>query len=159
MKCVVSHYHVNNINQRQKVQGQVIIITRVTPFFFPFLLSILANAICHLYMSHWLQHHYKILILLTNFINLQIYDDHKDLLTNETVKKILGLRGFFHDVTFLTSVLSSLKTAILYLESSNTNLADCFIQLIKLTVSINNIPSEEGMIGFRNHCIDVINKR
>jgi hypothetical protein len=81
------------------------------------------------------------------------------LLTNETVKKILGLRGFFHDVTFLTSVLSSLKTAILYLESSNTNLADCFIQLIKLTVSINNIPSEEGMIGFRNHCIDVINKR
>ena len=81
------------------------------------------------------------------------------MLTNETVKKILGLRGFFHDVSFLTSVLLPLKIAILYLESSNTNLADCFVQLTKLAVSINKIPNERGMIGFKNHCINIINNR
>ena len=78
---------------------------------------------------------------------------------NETVKKILKARGFFHDVLFLTSVLLPLKVSILYLESSTTNLADCFIQLIKLAVSINKIPNERGIMGFKNHCINVINKR
>jgi hypothetical protein len=81
------------------------------------------------------------------------------LLTNEAVKKILGLRGFFHDVSFLTSILLPLKTAVLYLESSKTNLADCFIQLIKLAVSINKIPNEQGIIGFKSHCIKIMNKR
>lgn len=75
------------------------------------------------------------------------------------VKKILGLRGFFHDVSLITSVLLPLKTAILNLEGTNINLADCFIQLVKLTININKIPTEQGMIGFKNHCIKVINNR
>ena len=78
-------------------------------------------------------------------------------MTNETVKKILRLRGFFHDVSFITSVLLPLKTAVLNLEKTDVNLADCFIQLIKLAVSINKIPHEQGVIGFKNHCIKVIN--
>ena len=69
------------------------------------------------------------------------------------------MRGFFYDVSFLTSILLSLKTAISNLEGSNVNLANCFIELIKLFVSINNIPNEQGMIGFKNHCINVINQR
>jgi hypothetical protein len=82
-----------------------------------------------------------------------------ELLTNTSVKKILGLRGFFHDVTFLTTVLLPLKMAILNLEAAQTNLADCFIQLIKLVVSINRISNERRMTGFKNHCIKVINDR
>ena len=81
------------------------------------------------------------------------------MLTNESVKKILGLREFFHDVTFLTSVLLPLKMAILNLEGTNSNLADCFIQLIKLVVSINKITNERRMNGFKNHCIKIINER
>jgi hypothetical protein len=78
-------------------------------------------------------------------------------LTNESVKKILGLRGFFHDVLLIVSVLLPLRTAILHLERININLADCFIQLIKLGISINKISNEQ--IGFKNHCIKVINNR
>ena len=81
------------------------------------------------------------------------------MLTNESVKKILGLQGFFHDVTFLTSVLLPLKTAILNLKGTKSNLADCFIQLIKLVVSINKITNERRMNGFKNHCIKIINER
>jgi hypothetical protein len=61
---------------------------------------------------------------------------------NQTIKNIIGMRGFFYDVRFLISVLLPLKTAILYLEGTNVNLADCFIELVKLFVSINNIPHE-----------------
>ncbi|CAJ0767604.1 18265_t:CDS:2, partial [Entrophospora sp. SA101] len=53
-----------------------------------------------------------------------IYERHKDLLTNDKVKHILGLRGFFHDVGLVTSVLLPLQKAILNLEGTNVNLAD-----------------------------------
>ncbi|CAJ0650676.1 11907_t:CDS:2, partial [Entrophospora sp. SA101] len=75
------------------------------------------------------------------------------------VKHILGLRGFFHDVGLVTSVLLPLQKAILNLEGTNVNLADCFIQLVKLAVNINKISPEHGLIEFRNHCIKVINNR
>lgn len=58
-----------------------------------------------------------------------------------------------------SAVLLPLKTAVLNLEKTNVNLADCFIQLIKLAVSVNKIPNERGIIGFKNHCIKVINNR
>lgn len=81
------------------------------------------------------------------------------MLTNESVKKILGSRGFFHDVQLITSVLLPLKNTILHLEGANVNFADCFIQLIKLAISINNISSEQSIAGFKNHCIKVMNNR
>jgi len=59
----------------------------------------------------------------------------------------------------ITSVLLPLRTAILNLEGINTNLADCFIQLVKLATVINNMPREHGIIDFRNHCIIAINER
>ena len=65
----------------------------------------------------------------------------------------------FYDVTFLTSVLLPLKMAILNLEGTKFNLADCFIQLIKLVVSINKITNERRINGFKNHCIKIINER
>ena len=77
---------------------------------------------------------------------------------NQTIKNIIGTRGFFYDVRFLTSVLLSLKTAILRLKRANVNLADCFIELVKLFVSINNILNEQDMVGFKNHYIKIINK-
>src|SRR2546423_11171840 len=75
------------------------------------------------------------------------------------VKKILKLRGFFHDVQLITSVLLPLRNAVLHLEKTNINLADCFIQLVKLAVNINKISNEQGIIGFKNHCIKIINER
>ena len=43
------------------------------------------------------------------------------------------------------------------MEGTNVDLADCFIQLVKLAININKIPTEQGIIGFKNHCIKVIN--
>ena len=68
------------------------------------------------------------------------------------------MRGFFYDVRFLMSVLLSLKTAILCIEGANVNLTDCFIKLVKLFVSINNISNERGIVEFKNHYIKIINK-
>jgi hypothetical protein len=45
------------------------------------------------------------------------------------------------------------------LKGSNVNLADCFVQLIKLAVSITKIPNEQGLIGFKNHCIKIMNEQ
>src|ERR1044072_4870630 len=77
---------------------------------------------------------------------------------SQAVKTIISARGFFYDVSFLKSVLLPLRTAILRLKKANINLADCFVQLIRLAVNINNI-SNEQMVGFKNHCINIINKR
>jgi len=52
-----------------------------------------------------------------------------------------------------------LKTAILNLEGTKCNLADCFVQLIKLVISINRITNERRMNGFKNYCIKIINKQ
>ncbi|CAJ0763211.1 10156_t:CDS:2, partial [Entrophospora sp. SA101] len=71
----------------------------------------------------------------------------------------LNTNCFFHDVGLVTSVLLPLQKAILNLEGTNVNLADCFIQLVKLAVNINKISPEHGLIEFRNHCIKVINNR
>lgn len=51
-----------------------------------------------------------------------------------------------------------IRNSILHLERANINLADCFIQLIKLAVSINNMPNDQ-MVAFKQYCIKVINQR
>ena len=57
----------------------------------------------------------------------------------------------------LQSILKLIKEAIKYLETKNATLADCFIQLIKLSYSIKNL-SESNSI-FRQKCIELFNKR
>jgi len=42
------------------------------------------------------------------------------------------------------------------LERNTTTLADCFIMLIRLAVKISQ---QSGIIGFKNHCIQVMNTR
>lgn len=56
-------------------------------------------------------------------------------------------------------ILEPLRSTVLSLERSDTTLADCFIMLVRLAVKINKIPHEEGIGGFKNHCIKAINKR
>ena len=60
------------------------------------------------------------------------------------------------NVDKLVQVLKLIKTAITLLESANTNLADCFLQLILLANAIKKLPRE--MTGFRQHSIDAFNK-
>ncbi len=73
-------------------------------------------------------------------------NDHPDALTNDTVRKILRSRGFFHDVEIVSRILAPIKIAILQLEKRECNMADYFLQLVHLAVSFHNLPNERGMI-------------
>lgn len=84
--------------------------------------------------------------------------NHSDEITNKTVKRILRNSNFFINVNKLTEVLKPIKTVITLLEGANTNLSDCFIQLILLANAIKNI-SSQGITSFYQHCIETFNKR
>ncbi|CAB4494769.1 unnamed protein product [Rhizophagus irregularis] len=69
-----------------------------------------------------------------------------------------GNTVLLNNPNYITKVLKPIKTAITLLESANTNLSDCFIQLILLANAIKKLPSQ-GMMEFHQHCIKAFNKR
>ncbi|CAJ0857331.1 12949_t:CDS:2, partial [Entrophospora sp. SA101] len=71
---------------------------------------------------------------------------------------ILRSRAFFEDVGYLANTLLPIKLAILEVEGRSTNLADCYISLLRIAAVIRNLPSNDYKF-FRNHCISVFNKR
>ncbi len=86
-------------------------------------------------------------------------NDHPDVLTNDTIRKILCSHGFFHDVEIVSWILASIKITILQLEKREYNIADCFLQLVHLAVSFHNLPNEREMIILKNDCVRIFNKR
>ena len=87
--------------------------------------------------------------------------NHSNEITNKTVKRILRNSDFFINVNKLTEVLKPIKTVITLLESANTNLSDCLIQLILLANAIKKLSfrSSPKMTAFRQHCVETFNKR
>ena len=75
-----------------------------------------------------------------------------------SVKKILRERTFFDDLNHLVQVLKYVKKAVVILQSNKTNLADCFINLIKLAAIIKKI-SIKFHKNFCTHCINKFNER
>ncbi|GET50762.1 ribonuclease H-like domain-containing protein [Rhizophagus irregularis DAOM 181602=DAOM 197198] len=63
--------------------------------------------------------------------------DNPDYL-KKNIKDIIT-RRFFMEVEELQFILKPIKKAVKYLEMKNTILADCFLQLIKLSYLIKNI--------------------
>jgi hypothetical protein len=61
------------------------------------------------------------------------------------------------DIEELQLILKPIKEAIKYLEMKNATLADCFLQLIKLSYSIKSL--SETHTTFRQQCIKAFNKR
>ena len=61
------------------------------------------------------------------------------------------------EVEELQSILKLIKEAIKCLETKSATLADCFIQLIRLSYSIKNLPESNSI--FRQKCIELFNKR
>ncbi|PKY56631.1 hypothetical protein RhiirA4_428387 [Rhizophagus irregularis] len=89
----------------------------------------------------------------------KVVNEHGSIVTNKTVTKIITARGFFHDTNLVLKVLEPLKKAILSVEASNTNYADCFIALVRLADAIKKILIERGLISFRTHTINSINEQ
>ena len=74
------------------------------------------------------------------------------------VKRILCGRTFFDDLNHLVQVLKYMKEAVVVLQSDKTNLADYFINLVKLAAIIKKIPVEFHK-NFHSHCINKFNER
>jgi hypothetical protein len=87
-----------------------------------------------------------------------MYKKYSHEITSEAVKRIINKRGFFQDVEVLTNILIPIKKAILNLESRNSNLADCYIQLLRIGASLQKI-STTDYFSFKNHCIKKYNQR
>jgi hypothetical protein len=88
----------------------------------------------------------------------EIVTNHDHLLTNDKIKPIIQLRGFFSDLQVLAFVLDPLRKAVLSLESRKATLADCFLSLARLAATLKKLPGSFNTT-FRNHCVNVINKR
>jgi hypothetical protein len=60
------------------------------------------------------------------------------------------------EIEELQSILKPIKEAVKYLEMKNATLADCFLQLIKLSYSIKNLSATH--ITFQQQCTEAFNK-
>jgi hypothetical protein len=85
-------------------------------------------------------------------------NNHENKISSDSVKKILKKRGFFDDVRNLSELLKPIKNAILVLESNDTTLADCYLQLLKIATCLKSIPATDYQ-SLKNSCIKVFNKR
>jgi hypothetical protein len=81
--------------------------------------------------------------------------NYSEEITNDAVKTILKKKKFYDKVNILVKLLRPIKNAILMLEGSQTNLADAFIQMIRLAYLIKKF--NEG--SFREYAIQAFNKR
>ena len=61
------------------------------------------------------------------------------------------------EVEELQTVLKLIKEAVKYLKMKNETLANCFLQLIKLSYSIKNLSAMHTI--FQQQCIEAFNKR
>ncbi|CAJ0746128.1 12568_t:CDS:2, partial [Entrophospora sp. SA101] len=77
---------------------------------------------------------------------------------SSSVKNTINEFSFFNQVRSLSFVLKPLKDAIQYLESKNTTIADCFIQIASLASQIKHLSATVDP-NFKNYCIDIFNKR
>ena len=74
------------------------------------------------------------------------------------VRSLLRSRTFFIEVEALNTLLAPAKSAVKALEYKSTTLADCFIELIKLSWRIRSLPPVSDM-EFRATCFELFNKR
>jgi hypothetical protein len=61
-------------------------------------------------------------------------------------------------VTILAQLLRPIKTAILLLEGNESNLADAFIQIVRLAYAIKTFDAS-SLITFQQHAIRAFNRR
>ena len=85
-----------------------------------------------------------------------ILENHPETLNNE-IKDLLRNRIFYQNVEELIKIIKPIKEVLTSLEYKTTTLSDCFIQLMKLgvTIKIPNMVNSE----FRLFCLEKFNLR
>ncbi|CAG8554951.1 20845_t:CDS:2, partial [Cetraspora pellucida] len=83
---------------------------------------------------------------------------HKvDGILEHTNNLTISLDGFFTDLQYLSDVLFPIKEAILAVEANCSTLANCYINLVKIAVAIQNLSIDEYK-GFHNEYVKKFNK-
>ena len=77
---------------------------------------------------------------------------------NEDIIELFRNKSFFIDVETINTLLSPVKSAVKALEFKSISLADCFIELIKLSQWINSLSPIFDQT-FKITCIGLFNKR
>ncbi|CAG8833046.1 776_t:CDS:1, partial [Cetraspora pellucida] len=86
----------------------------------------------------------------------EIQENHSEIIS-PVILTILCGRGFFTDLQYFSDVLFPIKEAILAVEANHSTLADCYINLVKIVMAIQNLPIDKYK-GFHNECIKKFNK-
>ena len=58
----------------------------------------------------------------------------------------------------LSDILKPIKEVILMLEGTKTNLADCYLQLLKMVAKVKSMPIDDYRT-LKNSCIRIFNTR
>ncbi len=72
------------------------------------------------------------------------------------MKQLLRHDEFYQNCKAVADVLKPIRAAILEVERHNSNLADCFMAMVKIAAAINNLSTNHN-IGFRNQLIELFN--
>src|ERR1051325_1540678 len=88
---------------------------------------------------------------------IQILDENPEKLS-DNISALIRSRSFFTDVKAVNTLLEPVKSVVKSLEFKTTTLADCFIELIKLSQKIKSLPPV-SYYDFKYQCIGFFNKR
>lgn len=88
---------------------------------------------------------------------IQILDENPEKIS-DNISALIRSRSFFIDVEALNTLLGPVKSAVKSLEFKTTTLADCFVELIKLSQKIKSLPPVSNY-DFKHQCIELFNKR
>jgi hypothetical protein len=88
---------------------------------------------------------------------IQILDENPEKLSDD-ISELIRSRSFFTDVEAVNTLLGPVKSVVKSLEFKTTTLADCFIELIKLSQKIKSLPPVSDY-DFKYQCIGFFNKR
>jgi hypothetical protein len=89
--------------------------------------------------------------------NDQILDETPEKLSVD-ISALVRSRTFFTDVEAVNTLLGPVKSVVKSLEFKTTTLADCFVELIKLSQRINSLPPVSNY-DFKYQCVEIFNKR
>src|ERR1044072_119727 len=103
--------------------------------------------------------HYILYIFsFTNFSlmnNDQILEKTPEKLSAD-ISTLIRNRSFFTDVEAVNTLLGPVKSVVKSLKFKTTTLADCFIELIKLSLRINSLPPVSNY-DFKHQCVELFN--
>ncbi|CAH1768696.1 7716_t:CDS:2, partial [Entrophospora sp. SA101] len=68
-----------------------------------------------------------------------ILTENSDLIPNP-IKRILRGYNFFSNIQNLSYIFKPMRDSVTVLQSENTNLADCYLQLVKLAAAVKKTP-------------------